>query len=125
MDTLKKLKAAKARQQVYEQNECSDEEVEALLHQHVPLKEEKKEVRQESNLSKNHPPPQAMPLLNKEDTTAAFVKVFADSISTSRHPIPEPSTFNGDPLRFNDWKVSFNTLIDRKTIPGEEKIYYL
>ena len=38
MDTLRKLKAAKARQQVYEQNECSDEEVEALLHQHFPLK---------------------------------------------------------------------------------------
>ena len=66
-----------------------------------------------------------MPLLNQEDTTAALVKVFADSISVSRLPIPEPSTFNGDPLRFNDWKVSFKTLIDRKNIPGEEKIYYL
>ena len=53
------------------------------------------------------------------------MKVFADSISVSRLPIPEPSTFNGDPLRFNDWKVSFKTLIDRKNIPGEEKIYYL
>ncbi|CAK6969798.1 uncharacterized protein LOC128455620 [Scomber scombrus] len=46
MDTLKNLKASKARLQVYEQYEGSDEEVEALLHQHVPLKEERKEVKQ-------------------------------------------------------------------------------
>jgi hypothetical protein len=76
MDTIKKLKAAKARLQVYEQNEGSDEEIDALLHQHVPLKE----VKQESNLSKSHPQPQAMPLLNHEDTTEALMKVFADSI---------------------------------------------
>lgn len=124
LETIGKLKAAKARQQVYKQSECSDDEIDELLYQHVSLKE-KKEVNQESNLSKHHPPPQAMTLPKQEDSTAALVRVFAESISASRLPIPEPSTFNGDPLRFNDWKVSFQTLIDKKNLPGEERIYYL
>lgn len=124
LETVKKLKAAKARQKVYEQNECSDDEIDQLLHQPVSLKE-KEEIKGESNLSQHKPPPQAMTLLEREDSTAALVRVFAESISANRLPIPEPTTFCGDPLRFNDWKVSFQTLIDRKNIPGEEKLYYL
>ncbi|KAJ8375829.1 hypothetical protein SKAU_G00064090 [Synaphobranchus kaupii] len=86
LETIKKLKAAKARQQVYDQTVTQPKQ---------------------------------------DDSTAALVRVFAESISASRLPVPEPTTFNGDPLRFNDWKVSFQTLIDRKNIPAEEKIYYL
>ncbi len=66
-----------------------------------------------------------MTLLEREDSTAALVRVFAESISASRLPIPEPTTFCGEPLSFGDWKVSFQTLIDRKNILGEEKLYYL
>ncbi|XP_055499367.1 uncharacterized protein LOC129701947 [Leucoraja erinacea] len=111
LETIGKIKAAKARQQVYKQSECSDDEIDKLLYQNVSLKE-KKEVNQERNLSKHHPPPQVMTLPKQEDSTAALVRVFAESISASRLPIPEPSMFNDDPLRFNDWKVSFQTLID-------------
>lgn len=28
-------------------------------------------------------------------------------------------------FRYNDWKISFQTMIDRKNIPAEEKTYYL
>lgn len=46
LETIKKLNAAKARQQVYEQSECSDEEIYRLLH-HSPAKNN--EVKSENN----------------------------------------------------------------------------
>ncbi|KAL7879005.1 hypothetical protein AOLI_G00099790 [Acnodon oligacanthus] len=100
LETIKKLKAAKARQQV------------------------QSEVKQEVSPLQHHSPPQAV-THPAEDNAAALVRALAESISASRIPVPEPTMFNGDPLRYNDWKVSFQTLIDRKNIPAEEKIYYL
>ncbi len=61
----------------------------------------------------------------QEDSTTALARALAESINISRLPVPEPAVFNGDPLRYKDWKMSFQTLIDRKTIPVNEKIYYL
>ncbi|KAJ8358380.1 hypothetical protein AAFF_G00011560 [Aldrovandia affinis] len=87
--------------------------------------QEKEKVKHESSPLQHHSPPQAATHPKQEDRTAALVRAFAESISASRLPVPEPATFNGDPLRFNDWKISFQTLIDRKNIPVEEKIYYL
>ncbi len=43
----------------------------------------------------------------------------------NRLPLPEPAVFNGDPLKFEDWRLSSETLIDRKNIPKNEKLYYL
>lgn len=97
LETIKKLKAAKARQQVYEQSECSDGEIDELLHQGVSLKV-KGEVKNESNLLHHRSPPQAAAPLKQEDSTIALVRAFAESISASRIPIPEPTMFNGDPL---------------------------
>ncbi|XP_034088632.1 uncharacterized protein LOC117557059 [Gymnodraco acuticeps] len=124
LETVKKLKAAKARHQVYEQNACSDEEISELLHQHVPLVV-KEELKHKSSELQNHSPPQAATQQKQEDSTSALIRALAESISASRLPVPEPTTFSGDPLRLNDWKVSFRTLVDRKNIPAEEKIYYL
>ncbi|XP_034069817.1 uncharacterized protein LOC117544663 [Gymnodraco acuticeps] len=124
LETVKKLKAAKARHQVYEQNACSDEEISELLHQHVPLVV-KEELKHKSSELQNHSPPQAATQQKQEDSTSALIRALAESISASRLPVPEPTTFSGDPLRLNDWKVSFRTLVDRKNIPAEENIYYL
>ncbi|XP_060760079.1 uncharacterized protein LOC132870455 [Neoarius graeffei] len=54
-----------------------------------------------------------------------LVKVLAEAISANRLPVPEPTIFYGDPLKFNHWKLSFQTLIERKNIPDEEKIFFL
>ncbi|XP_045065112.1 uncharacterized protein LOC123482227 [Coregonus clupeaformis] len=124
LEIVKKLKAAKARQRVYDQSECSDKEISSVLHQSVCMKE-KEEVKHEINLLQHHSSPQDRAHSKQDDSTAALVRALAESISAGRLPIPEPTIFNGDPLRFNDWKVSFQTLIDRKNIPAEEKIYYL
>ncbi|KAL7849158.1 hypothetical protein SRHO_G00207810 [Serrasalmus rhombeus] len=132
-ETIKKLKAAKARQQVYEQSEssrqtskqsqCSDDDVNELLHKSVPVRIKEK-VKQELSPTQHHSPPQAV-MHPAEDNTTALVRALTESINASRMPVPEPTMFSGDPLRFHDWKVSFQTLIDRKSIPAEEKIYYL
>lgn len=61
----------------------------------------------------------------QEDSTAALARVLMESINISRLPVPEPSVFIGDPLKYKDWEMSFQTLIDRKNIPVYEKLYYL
>ncbi|XP_032364376.1 uncharacterized protein LOC116678740, partial [Etheostoma spectabile] len=51
--------------------------------------------------------------------------MLAEAISSNHLPTPEPAVFTGDPLKFKDWRLSFETLIDRKNIPKNEKLYYL
>lgn len=58
-----------------------------------------------------------------QDNLGELVKVLAEAISANRLPIPEPIIFSGDPLKFNHWKSSFHTLIERKNIPAAEKIF--
>ena len=155
LETIKKLKAAEARQQVYDQSihscpatkgDGSDEEINYLLHCGSVKKEEevkpqtinvllhrvsvkKEEVKPQTSPLRHHSTPPAVAQARQEnkyeDGTTALVKALAEAISASRIPLPEPTVFSGDPLRFNDWKVSFQTLVDRKNIPAEEKIYYL
>ena len=155
LETIKKLKAAEARQQVYDQSirscpatkgDGSDEEINDLLHRGSVKKEEevkpqtinvplhrvsvkKEEVKPQTSPLRHHSTPPAVAQARQEnkyeDDTTALVKALAEAISASRIPLPEPTVFSGDPLRFNDWKVSFQTLVDRKNIPAEEKIYYL
>lgn len=54
-----------------------------------------------------------------------LVNVLIEDISAKRLPTPEPVLFTGDPLKFKDWQLSFETLIDRKNIPKNEKLCYL
>lgn len=51
--------------------------------------------------------------------------MLAGALNASRVPVPEPSIFSGDALRYSNWKLSFNTLIDQKNIPENENIFYL
>ncbi|KAL4008603.1 hypothetical protein ACER0C_002455 [Sarotherodon galilaeus] len=75
------------------------------------------------------------PFIPKETQAAAsathlqpnldLVGILADAISANRLPTPEPALFTGDPLKFKDWQLSFETLIERKNIPKNERLYYL
>lgn len=49
----------------------------------------------------------------------------ARQMSVTRLPPPEPSIFQGDPLKYPSWKASFDTLIEQRQIPSSEKIHYL
>ena len=54
-----------------------------------------------------------------------LAKTFAEHVSLTRLPPPEPNIFDGDPLKYPGWKSSFQTLIEQKRIPSNEKIHYL
>ncbi len=130
------MNAAKARLKVYEQGINSDEEISDLLHDNVEQRKAapKPGSLPELQLTPSQPiaklrqfsaPQQTTRNATQEDSTTALARALAESINISRLPVPEPAVFNGDPLRYKDWKMSFQTLIDRKTIPVNEKIYYL
>lgn len=55
------------------------------------------------------------------DNIAELVKVLAGALSADRIPVPGPSIFSGDPLKYNNWKLSFETLIDQKNIQDKER----
>lgn len=121
LEVLKKLNTAKARMQVYEQDENSEDEKRELLSNFKSVKE----VMHRSGSFHSLSPQHVVTSTQHEDSTKTMFRLLAESISESRLPIPEPVTFNGEPLSFTDWKVSFQTLIDRKNIPATENIYYL
>ena len=50
---------------------------------------------------------------------------FAEQVNLNRLPPPEPSVFDGNPLKYPGWKSAFQTLIDQKGIPSSEQIHYL
>lgn len=54
-----------------------------------------------------------------------LTKTLAEQVVLSRLPPPEPTVFDGDPLKFPGWKGAFDTLIEQKQIPASEKIHYL
>lgn len=136
LETIKKMNAAKARLKVYEQEINSDEEISDLLHDNVEQRKAapKPGSLPELQLTPSQPiaklqqfsaPQQTTRNATQEDSTTALARALAESINISRLPVLEPAVFNGDTLKYKDWKMSFQTLIDRKTIPVNEKIYYL
>ena len=123
LETMKGLNAAQARIQVYDQVEVTEEETKDIL-------------ESELRAVKQVPAPTGPPspyvfsaprtvITSPNESTAELVKVLADAVNANRIPIPEPSVFSGDPLIYNDWRLSFETLIDQKNIQENEKIYYL
>ena len=69
-----------------------------------------------------YPPPQGS---SHQHDMATIAKLFADSISMNRIPVPEPIVFDGNTLDYPIWKASFETLIESKNIFPAEKIHYL
>ncbi|XP_073766183.1 uncharacterized protein isoform X2 [Danio rerio] len=127
LETVKKLNAAKARMQIYEQSEVSeDDELLSDLSHDCEFKEihvDKRHHRPD-NLSTKNVTLQPTVTTPQIDNTS-LVKALTESMSVNRLPVPEPMVFNGDPLKFNDWKTSFQMLIEKKSIPAVEKIFYL
>ncbi|XP_042596033.1 uncharacterized protein LOC122139888 [Cyprinus carpio] len=70
-------------------------------------------------------PHQAAPEVTMTQESVSLAQVIASSLSMNRLPVPEPTTFRGDPLQFTDWRMTFIALIDRKPLPPSEKMFYL
>ena len=62
---------------------------------------------------------------NADQSILDLAMVLADQVSISCLPPPEPSIFNGDPLKYQGWKSAFQTLIEHRKIPANEKMHYL
>ena len=62
---------------------------------------------------------------NASQPMLELARVFSDHTKLSRLPVPEPSIFMGDPLKYPDWKVTFEMLIEHRGIPTTERIHYL
>ncbi|KAJ8375844.1 hypothetical protein SKAU_G00064240 [Synaphobranchus kaupii] len=124
LEEVKKLNAAKARVQVYDL--CEENSLHASSPPVIPqspLIISQAPIPQGLQLAPQVPPT-SMPMPQVQNSPD-LVNVLAEAISANRLPTPEPTLFTGDPLRFKDWRLSFETLIDRKNIPKNEKLYYL
>lgn len=75
------------------------------------------------------PQPAAPQKSTHEDASVAqettVTQALTSSFTLSCLPVPELTTFTGDPLKFIDWKVFFMALIDQKPLPVSEKMLYL
>lgn len=124
LEHLKRLNAAKARLQVYDVDSdpesnpqyCKLPMVEqAVKYQHpVYHYTELSHVASEKALSNP-----------AQEGAGGLVKVLSEAILANRLPIPEPTIFTGDALKFGHWKSSFQMLIERKNIPTTEKLFFL
>ncbi|KAK7489949.1 hypothetical protein BaRGS_00018814 [Batillaria attramentaria] len=47
------------------------------------------------------------------------------AITSSHLPNPEPPVFTGNPLQYQDWLFSFQSLIENRGVPPVERIHYL
>ncbi|XP_065140047.1 uncharacterized protein [Paramisgurnus dabryanus] len=148
LEELKRHNAAKARLQVYVENIKGDE----LEQCSVPLQRQEDctsypnipiSLPQPQRLAQVTAPlyqpscsPQRVPIttahisqstkfVDPNEASNDLVKALAEAITANRIPIPEPVVFSGDPLTYNDWKLSFQTLIDRKNLPAQEKLFFL
>lgn len=45
---------------------------------------------------------------------ATLVQTLQDSMTLTQLPIPKPSVFHGDPIKFTEWSTSFKALIERR-----------
>lgn len=126
LEELKRLNAAKAKLQVYNANEFYPTQ------DFVPQKCEMElptdmQILNQASIADQHPQlfRNVTPKSEHQNDMQELVKVLAEAMTANRLPIPEPSIFCGDPLKFNHWKSSFQTLIEKKNIPTAEKVFFL
>lgn len=123
LEELKRLNAAKAKLQVYNANEFYPTQDLVLENSEADLPKRVQIINQASIVDQ-HPPSlrDVTPRTGLQNDMQELVKVLAEAMNANRLPIPEPSIFSGDPLKFNHWKPSFQTLIEKKNIPTTEKV---
>ena len=46
-------------------------------------------------------------------------------MSATKLPPPKPQIFTGEPLKFVEWRISFNALVEGKGLTASERMYYL
>ena len=62
---------------------------------------------------------------DSDEAGKTLMKRMCSQLVLGRLPVPEPEIFYNDPLMFLSWKNSFKALITSRSIPKEERVYYL
>lgn len=80
-----------------------------------------------SEVSGPNPPPSPVKLEPglAPKNEASIVQALQGSMALSRLPVPEPSVFSGDPLKFTEWSTSFRALIERRCSNPADRLFYL
>lgn len=63
--------------------------------------------------------------ISSTDNGASLLQALHDSVVLNRLPIPEPTIFTGDPLKFVEWSICFKTLIERRCTDPADRLSYL
>ena len=120
IQTLEMTNARLATLEKYEDLQKSDQSP-SPLQQHYTLNPNAPEFTQHSIV-----PDQSQLDKNTANTDLANItKLLAEQMNLSRLPTPEPGIFSGNPLKFPCWIAAFETLIESRGIPSEEKIHFL
>ena len=56
---------------------------------------------------------------------AHLVQALQEAMALTRLPVPEPTIFFGDPLKFTEWSSSFKALIERRCSNPADRLFYL
>lgn len=64
-------------------------------------------------------------MTTSSNESVELFKLLEDALNASRIPITETLIFNGDPLKYNNWKILFEIITGKKNIQDKENIYYL
>ena len=142
IEAMNRVKIAESKIKAYEsdehEEESLDEETEDFLsiynnreenlerEKHIPHEREReKHISYEK--SENPSITNRESRKNDLDNMTTFFRTLTESMNLNRLPIPEPTIFYGDPIKYMyaDWRASFNTFIDSKNIPATEKIFNL
>lgn len=120
---MKKLNTVRTRLPIYDEKELYADKT--LKPQNTELPTVKQGTNQVSAVYQHTESSKSMAAKNVHQDNIGELEVLAEAISGNRLPIPELTIFSGDPLIFNHWKSSIQTLIKRKNIPTSETIFFL
>ncbi|XP_028314916.1 uncharacterized protein LOC114470784 [Gouania willdenowi] len=85
-------------------------------------------MQQHVSIPVNNPVQQSQPQVITPSPPTDFsqlAKAIQDSIAVNRIPVPVPIVFSGDPIAYIEWKASFISLIDCKSISPADKLHLL
>ncbi|CAI5689637.1 unnamed protein product [Oreochromis niloticus] len=115
----KDLKAARARLRTYEREIKSEISASDVDHRNTAQKAPT--VSDLSKVPDNNVVSTSLP----QTDVLYLAQAVHDSVALNRLPVPEPSTFTGDPIQFIEWKASFTALIDKRNISPADRLHYL
>lgn len=112
----KEVKAARARFEAYDRELARISDAQSIKGEQV---------------SQSFTPQQIIPTLSfmpeqiASSSVSQLAQAVQDSIKMNKLPTPEPTVFSGEPISFIEWKSTFTSLIEQKSISAADKLYYL